>query len=596
LVEIRVTANDFLAVKPSVPSRSLSYRNTWPKHPHESKPGTVVFDSVPTLTKTPWELERSRRPASQWSRGSTDRKSTPGRKFRQLPAELLHGMVDYLRVGHSEGLSINVKALYEDLRALCLSNKQMREVAREHLYTEIWLPSHSHPTKKRFFRVRRALSKLERLLRTLKGSSGLSSLVRRLRVTYDLAGTLDSEVVSLNTKPAHGTTLAVLTEVIKRCQNLEQLLGYAPSATENTAEFYASLASCQKMKSHVWQLPMQWMAPPLSNKPGALLRCHDNWTQLQTLVIVQQSAGWNLAPGLVTAILQKLPALQHLVISGLHPADFHNGTLLMLPALESLRLEELHGVTYQGLEQMARSPTAFSLRKLALCGLEITSLRTIQELLSEMSNLKRFILHQYTSPELSQAHTVASTNFALSSTSLEYLHWDVLTPGHGTTILANSIASGRFPNLRTAKIPCDNGAIQQLCRPIPYRPLAMDELQALEALDDSWGYYRSLLASQIQAQVRIHKSRKQPSFNVVGQDENSTVQHEHAIGSYLGNIISKIQYSLDPAVEDTSTALADTQLATYPGPYLTNFEGKWKGSSDRADGTREFMLDLDMFF
>ena len=505
-------------------------------------------------------------------------------------------MLGYLRDSHSECLSINIQEFYKDLRALCLSNKQLREVAREHLYAEIWLPSHSYPTKKRLLRFHRALSKLERLLRTLKNTSSLSSLVRCLRVTYDLAGTLETELVSLTVKPIHSTALAVLTEIVKHCQNLERFLGYAPSATEHTVDFCASLAACQKMKSHVWQLPMRWTASSIPDRPGALLGYHDNWTQLQTLVIVQQNAGWNLVPGLVTAILQKLSSLQHLVISGLHPGDFHNGTLLMLPALKSLRLEELHGVTYQGLEQMARSRIAFSLQKLALCGLEITSLRTIQELLSEMVNLKRLTLHQDTSPELAQAHMVASTNFALSSTSLEYLHWDVLTPGHGTTIVTNSIASGRFPNLRTAKVPCDNGAIQQLCRPIPYRTLAMEELQALEALDDSWGYYRSLGASRIQAQIRIHQSRKQPSVNVIVQDEDSTVQHEHAIGSYLGNIISKIEYSLDPAVEDTGTALADTQLATYPGPYLTNFEGKWKGCNDTAAGTREFKLDLDIFF
>jgi hypothetical protein len=336
------------------------------------------------------------------------------------------------------------------------------------------------------------------------------------------------------------------------------------------------------------------------DKSGAFMSNHQNWSELHTLAVIHEKPSWDMPPGTISAILQKLPSLQHLVLSGLYPDDFHNGTLLMLPPLKSLRLEELHGITDQGLEQLAYSRLAFSLERLSLCGLELTSLRTIQVLFSEIDHLKHFTLHQDTAPQLSQTHLIASTNFSLSSSSLEYLHWDTLALGHGVTILANSIASGRFPNLCKVKVPCDfDGAIQRLCRPILLRPLTPEDTDILEVLENHWGYFRSLRYSQVHAQIRIRECRKQPSVNVVVQDEDDNVQHEHAIGSYLGNIASNIDYSLEPAVEGTSTALADIALATYPGGYLGIIPGPWQDyytAPDGPDGTRELILDLDAFF
>lgn len=509
----------------------------------------------------------------------------------QLPSEILHHILYYLRSSHIDGLSINATALQTDLRALCLSSRQLHEVAQEHLYGEIWLPSHSFGKMTKLRWVHRPSSRLEKLLRSLKKNSSTCALVRCIRVTYDLAKTLEKEFVNRDSKSSRtNDAILVVAEIVRHCWNLER---FFPNNLAVNAGLDTSLASCQKLKSHIWQLPFAAM----SDGPYSFSSYHDNWNQLHTLAMVHQSPGWNLSPGLVTAVLQKVPALQHLILSKLQPADFHNGTLLMLPPLKSLRLEELHGITDQGLEQFAHSRTAFSLQSLALCGLEITALRTTQELLSGMLNLRRFTLHQNTSPELAQMQMVTSANFSLSSNSLEYLHWDVLTPGYGTAILANSIASGRFPKLRKVKVPCDSdGAIQRLCRPVSYRPLALEDLQVLEDLDDKWHYHRSLEASQIEAQIRIHESRKQPSFNVVVQDEDANVQHEHTIGSYLGNIASHIEYSLDPAVEDTGSALANIDLATHPGPYLTRFHGKWHGCNDSPDGSREFLLGLDMFF
>ncbi len=513
--------------------------------------------------------------------------------FEKLPAEVIDCILDHLRLLHTTGMSLNVRDLYSDLTVLCICNKQLHGVASEHLYREIWTPSHTASLSRSRMKFSRPPTRLQRLLRTLMECPALAILVRCIRVTSKVAKQLENRTVDQG-KPR---AISVLGDIIKQCNNLEAFLGYAPNAMEITSGLHNALAMSTKLKSHVWRLPTDWMGPSEFDLPKAFRSCHINWTQLEELVIIQPTGGLDLLAGTISAIVQRLPSLKHLVLSGLNPADFHNGTLLMLPPLKSLRLEELHGVTDQGLQQLARSRAAFSLERLVLSGLEITSLRTVQVLLAGMVHLKRFTLHQSTSPELSEASLMASTTFSLASPSLEFLHWDVLAGGHNTTILANSIASGRFPSLKKVKIPCDNnGAVQRLCRPLSRRPLTPDDLDVLETYESMWGYVRSLPYSQIQAQIRVSESRQQPSFNVVVQDEDETVQHQRFIGSYLGNMASNIEYSLEPAVEGTATALADIQLATYPRPFLSNSRGGWQGYYENPDDTREFMLDLDVFF
>ena len=512
--------------------------------------------------------------------------------FEKLPTEVIDCILDYLRLAHSTGSSLNVRDLQADLRILCMSNKQLHNVASEHLYREIWTPSHTASLNRNLMKFSRPLTRLQRLLRTLKESPALAALVRCIRVNSKLAKQLENRTVDQG-KPR---AVSVLSDIIKKCKNLETCLGYAPNAVEITSGLHDALASSLKLKSHVWRLPTDWMGPSEFDLPRAFAGCHTNWTQLETLVLIQPRGGLSLLAGTISGIVQRLPALKHLVLSGMNPGDFHNGTLLMLPPLKSLRLEELHGITDQGLEQLARSRAALSLERVVLYSLEITSLRTIQVLLSEIVHLKRFTLLQQTSPELSQTSVVASTTFSLSSSSLEFLHWDVLAGGHSTTILANSIASGRFPSLRTVKVPCDNdGAIQRLCRPISHRPLTQEDVQLFEHYESMWGYFRSLQYSQLQAQIRVSESRQQPSFNVVVQDEDAAVQHRHFIGSYLGNMGSNIEYSLEPAIARTSTAVAETRIATYPARHLSGDAGT-VGYYENPDDTKEFVLDLDVFF
>ena len=515
-VQFQVTSSDLLKANTDSWPRNPSHRSTWPTHPRGSRPGTYTFDSVPTLVRTPWELQRSRRPASQWSRGSTDRRSISSGTFARLPAEVLHCALDQLSTAHSTEATINARDLQADLRTLCLSNKKLYQVASEHLYREIWTPSQPGGVNRSLKKFHRPKSRLRMLLRTLRGNADLAATVRCIRVSSRLADALEGEVNYYDQPLDRTSAVQVLSDVIRCCPNLEQLLGFAPNATDNAVKLYTALAACTKLKSHVWRLQIRsLMNSSTLPRPEAFMNCLENWSELKTLVITIDKAGRDMPPGTISAVLQKLPSLQHLVLDGLYPADFHNGTSLMLPALKSLRLEELHGITDQGLEQLAHSRLSFSLERLSLCGLELTSIRTIHALFSEMKHLKRFTLQQDTAPQLSQTHLIANTNFSLSSSSLQYLQWDTLSQGHGVTVLANSIASGRFPHLRKVKVPCDfDGVIQQLCRPMSSRPLTPEDFHTVEVVENNYGYSGLYsLSSQIYAQIRIRECRRQPSFN-----------------------------------------------------------------------------------
>ncbi|KAK1075523.1 hypothetical protein LTR48_009251, partial [Friedmanniomyces endolithicus] len=154
---------------------------------------------------------------------------------------------------------------------------------------------------------------------------------------------------------------------------------------------------------------------------------------------------------------------------------------MTLPALRSLRLDNLEGVTHHGIEQLAHTRTALSLESLTLVGLELTSLRAIQQLLAHLGRLKKFVIVQDTSPELPPTMRATNSNTALASASLQYLHWDILVAGSGTALIAKSIAHGGFPSLTKVKVPGDyEGAIQALCRPIAQETLDASDLELID--------------------------------------------------------------------------------------------------------------------
>jgi hypothetical protein len=308
------------------------------------------------------------------------------------------------------------------------------------------------------------------------------------------------------------------------------------------------------LKSHVWSLNSA-----KSTLPGleTFIFCHDSWINLETLVLAGDP-GVDLGIGTISAVLQRLPSLRNLMISGLHHSDFRESSLLTLPPVKSLRLENLQGLTDVGIEQLAFSRLALSLESLTLVDLELVSLQSIQVLLSHLTRLKRFALVQDTSPEPRTAVSPAARQRPLCSPSLQHLHWDCLRPGVALTWIAEAIEDHKFPRLAVVKVPADHdGLIQRLCRPVPRRPLKQSDVQLFNAHggQDGGVCERNLRVSQIQAQLRVRDHRQLPSIDIVVQDEDDRVRGKLRRGTCAGSIGSRLEYSLD--AEDGWLALAD---------------------------------------
>lgn len=364
-------------------------------------------------------------------------------------------------------------------------------------------------------------------------------LVQTIHVPADFAAVLEEEAFS-PFKP--GSHLDTLQELVRHCQNLEQICGYVPPATLTTRVLFNALASRTKLRTQAWQLDSTRAALP---SLAEFIHFHDDWLGLETLILAGDP-GVDLGIGSVSAILERLPSLKHLMLSGLHHSDFNNGTILALPALKSLRLDALAGVTDEGIGRLASSRLMSTLERLTLVNLELLSLRTIEALLTDLPSLTTFALIQDTSPE-PQAGVSFSMPLLLASQSLTRLHWDCLMPGTALSWFADAIEGNRLPGLKSIKIPCDyDGILQGLCRPIPRQKLTSQDLQYHDTHTE-YTYERDLRVAQIQAQLRVRESRRKPSFTIQVEDE-SEVQHTHLIGSYLGNMGSRIEYDLTPVV------------------------------------------------
>ncbi|KAF2210642.1 hypothetical protein CERZMDRAFT_45065 [Cercospora zeae-maydis SCOH1-5] len=548
---------DQRTLPPAIPERTTSLAveqptpmktQTWPATAtREKRSGSFTFDSVPKLTRTPWELDRGR-PGSRWSRGTDRTSNMPRRAFGELPREIYQCVLDNLEAVHTQQDTMDVLSLRKDLRSLCLVDKKWQSIAREHLFRELWLPNSKAVVKKRFSAFS-AKSKLKVLVETLRKASGLGFLVHHIRVGAELAEQLDAEAFAPFRKDS---ALDCLQLIIRDCYNLEEVSGFVLPATESTTPVLEALASRKRLKSHAWSLDSTRALPGLEH----FIFCHDDWVNLETLAIAADP-GVDLGIGTISAILHRLPSLKHLAVFGLHRSDFHNTSLLTLPPVKSLRLECLSGLTDEGIEQLSFSRLAFSLERLTLVGLELVSLQTIQTLLSHLTRLKRFAILQESSPEPPMGIFTTNHSMSLSSPSLRHLHWDCLTPGTSLSWLAESIAENRFPRLISIKVPCDyDGALQELCRPIYRERLSTADLEYLSEHTSSDRYERNLRVSQIQAQVRVRESGAQPSFNVVVQDEHE-LKATHTIGSYVGNMGSKIEYRLNPEIGPNALAEFD---------------------------------------
>ena len=405
--------------------------------------------------------------------------------------------------------------------------------------------------------------RLKLLRRTLRERNYLAQHVRELKVPrLHVEGDISRKEMN-----------SVVASLVMACPNLERLVGFYPIYTHDFDRLTHALSTRKKLKEQVWligenaaitQRSQKQLAPGLMDpeQKDCFVHFHDAWTSLTTLFL--HSPGFGIlekdifvnirsdgdprrvqGPG----ILHRLPALKHLCISNFDMDDFDDSTLQHLPALHSLRLQDLEGVTFWGLSEFSRTTNAFSLRNLSLVNLDVKYISAISNLLLHLKNMRRFTLVQDSSPEVAEGEIAIQP--IVASHLLDFLHWEIIVPGSANANLANSIRAGGFPRLRTLRAPSDHrGLLQALCKPRAQIQLPGDwsRLHNNKNNNNAPGTPPdSLLAARVAAQQRLEDAWSTVRFKVVVQ-EGDVVRAIFDLNGFVGEIGSKVEYCLEPDV------------------------------------------------
>ncbi|KAL8758775.1 MAG: hypothetical protein Q9199_001250 [Rusavskia elegans] len=478
--------------------------------------------------------------------------------FQRLPPEIYDCILRHLAVFHKEPSSMSCETCHlRDLCALALVDRAWDRAVRPRLYGKIHIVGNDWPAHTKKFKMKAGV-RLKLLRRTLRERRALAQHVREIKVPRLQA---DGEEVEAK-------TLDVVASLVMACPNLEKLIGFYPVYGHAFDRLTYALSSRSNLKERVWiiaenpsitERSLKQLPPGLMDLEQAesFLYFHHRWRSLSTLFLCSQKHGV-LERDVFVQSLHRLPALRHLCISNFDVDDFDDVTLQSLPLLQSLRLQDLEGVTFWGLSEFSRTRSARGIRQLSLVNLDITYLSAISNILLHLTSLQRFTLVQESSPEVAAGDLVFQP--VIASQQLHYMHWDILLPGSANENLASSIRAGGFPSLRTLRAPSDyDGQLQMLCRPRAQVVLPSDKYsKAYRASEEgkSSGTARTLFTARKLAQQRIEDARNAVKFRVVIEEEG-VLQEVFDIQGFMGTIGSRISYNLESDVPGNDNALID---------------------------------------
>ncbi|KAF2813712.1 uncharacterized protein BDZ99DRAFT_553569 [Mytilinidion resinicola] len=443
------------------------------------------FDTIPTITKTAWELDRYRRPSVTQRSRSTEETAPRTNLFEKLPREIYDCILQELELLHFQpGKHVCPSCYLRDVSNLALTSRAWDKAARAKLYRNIWvLPDDgNHEMKKLKLKNTR---RLKLLRRTLRERTALARTVKELNCqnyqeVYRKADIFDK-----------GEIVDMIASVVMACPDLEKLTGFHVSYNHSFDRLSHALSTRNHLKERIWLLkppsdPATPTSPtfprnsdsnnlsnlydPTADLTETFLAQHSFWPSLTTLILHSQSSSSSpiMTFRAFIATFRSLPSLSNLSLSFFSAAEFSNRTLAALPPLQSLRLEKLPGLTDAGLQRYFAQPAAASIVNLSLINLQITDLAVLGKIFQYLSELSRLTLSQNPTPRPSEDAwpLPASTDAVFRSASLRYLHWSCLTPHPPTTVaLGKAIKDGDLPALRTLRAPTDDGTLQAVCAP-----------------------------------------------------------------------------------------------------------------------------------
>ncbi|MBE3047059.1 leucine-rich repeat domain-containing protein [Candidatus Bathyarchaeota archaeon] len=442
------------------------------------------------------------------------------------------------------------------------------------------------------------------------------------------------------------------------CPNFERLAGLYPRYNHTFDRLFHALSTRQKIKQMDWVVdavlsPQNHtktgskqistnarQLPPLLT-PGdiqpaqstAFLDLHVNWTYLTTLNIHALPGGSLTPDNLIPEVISRLPSLQHLFLSRLSLSAFKDDALVSLPALKTLSLAHMPGISCDGLSALATRSSSRSIQRLILSHVNVDEMPPLARILSHLVNLNSFAFVQSYPPVMPKHEFVLLMPY-LASNSLRKLHWDITSHPHcantADSILAQSIGAGGFPGLRALRTPSDpEGIFQSLCRPreriempgdrfkgalgahgqslgggagspsAAYSPSAVGALAGSPttpvvtpdamALCDATDLHKARLA----AQGRLEAAWRFPRFHVNVIDEDNMLVDKFGLAGFIGSTWSQIWYDLlpDPGAKDEHGGLVEMEdvLESGEGAVGEVCNGRWNmpaGSVDKKDKER----------
>ncbi|RDL42182.1 RNI-like protein [Venustampulla echinocandica] len=573
-------------------------------------------------------------------------KYAPGRLgegFKKLPEEILLNCLAELKKLHLNVGSLSCSTCWmRDVVAVGGSCKKWRGAARSVLYEDIQLIGNDSVlhTKKRY-KIKYG-TRLKLLRRTLQARPDLAQYIKSLKVPA-----LPEVAKNQKEKDEY---MDLVASVIMACPNLERLSGFYPAYNHEFSRFVHAMSTRTRLREHVWIIsgsprqrqyqqkqlansgsPTQGLLPP--EQCIDFLTFHYNWSNLQTLVMHCSPDGTMNSP-LFTDIFDSLPSLENLHISSFPAYSFDDTTLLSLPSLNCLRLENLPGITDHGLSNFASFARTKRLKSLALISLSLVSLPVLARLFSHLQYLTNFTLSQTSSP----SGVEIFLHPYLASSTLEHMHWEFMNreDDKATEILSKSISCNGFPSLKSIRAPTDfEGSLQKLCKPKDRIELSADKYRNLSDVSHNGipisqsmpslpsptrstfsgthshtgsvgssfiksptrsafslnmdrpvsqssepnisGKGMSLALARRMAQQRIDAATTKPQFHIIIWDENGQFIERHALGGFLGSIQSKISYILKPDLDGSDESLMGVE-ALLDGGEETNVRDGCTGS------------------
>ncbi|OAA81777.1 hypothetical protein LEL_01322 [Akanthomyces lecanii RCEF 1005] len=552
----------------------------------------------------------------------------PDELFGTLPGEVLEVILECLKELHLDPRSTATSCATcwtRDLCSLSLASRAWSRSARLSLYQDVQILGDDSAAHRKRFKMAQGC-RMTLLRRTLRSNHRLAATVRSLRLPTPVGETCETTpskaAGGLSPREVYENRVASL---VMACPNLEVLAG--PLAAHDHDAFSRithALSTRTKLKTMNWRIAAadastssgggggaggssrdlarpgssscgsssvfssalaSMLPPPLdAAQETRFLGHHRAWAALASLSVHCQP-GASLAPAtLLQRTLTCLPSLQHLHLSCVPANAFADASLLALPALRSLTLSHVPGISSRGLSAFATRPNSRCLRSLQLRHTPLTSLPALARLLSHLPCLASFALVQDFAPLMPSDDDAFALWMMpyLASRTVTRLHWDVVARqqhrrGGGSSdaddILARSIAAGGFPALRTLRAPNDpDGLFQQLCRPLEAIASSADRIWANGGRCGSSHSRGASTGSGGLAQVgdggaRLDDARPRFRFQVQVRSEEGHLVDEFGLGGFVGTVGSPIDYWLHPDLgsSDAAGGLVDVPDLAAPG-------------------------------